>query len=89
MSALEGPTAAIRGRILLGDDREAEEIWVRGGRVSLTRPSAQGTNMQILEGWACPAWSTCTATSGSPPTAPSRWRRPRSRRWRTVTPECC
>lgn len=54
MSALEGPTAVIRGRILLGDDREAEEIWVRGGRVSLTRPSAQGTNMQVLEGWALP-----------------------------------
>ncbi|WP_275003926.1 amidohydrolase family protein [Promicromonospora iranensis] len=54
MSALEGPTATIRGRILLGDDREAEEIWVRGGRVSLTRPSAQGTNMQVLEGWAVP-----------------------------------
>lgn len=54
MSALEGPTAAIRGRILLGDDREAEELWVRGGRVSLTRPSAQGTNMRVLEGWALP-----------------------------------
>lgn len=54
MSALKGPTAAIRGRILLGDDREAEEIWVRGGRVSLTRPSAQGSSMQVLEGWALP-----------------------------------
>ncbi|WP_129783575.1 amidohydrolase family protein [Promicromonospora panici] len=54
MSALEGPTVAIRGRVLLGDDREAEELWVRGGRVSLTRPSAQGTNMRVLEGWALP-----------------------------------
>lgn len=54
MSALEGPTAALRGRILLGDDRVAEEVWVRSGRVSLTRPSAQGTNMRVLEGWAVP-----------------------------------
>ncbi|WP_265523236.1 amidohydrolase family protein [Oerskovia flava] len=54
MSASEGPTLHVHGRVLLGDDREVGDIWVKDGRVSLTRPSAQGTNMMTLEGWVLP-----------------------------------
>lgn len=54
MSALEGPSVHVRGHVLLGDDREAGELWVREGRVTLTRPSAPGTYMRVLEGWALP-----------------------------------
>ncbi|WP_125775154.1 amidohydrolase family protein [Antribacter gilvus] len=54
MSALEGPSVHVRGHILLGDDREVGELWVREGRVSLTRPSAQGTYMRVLDGWVLP-----------------------------------
>ena len=54
MSALEGPSLHIRGRILLGDDREVSDLWVKDGHVTLTRPSAQGTNMVAIEGWVLP-----------------------------------
>jgi imidazolonepropionase-like amidohydrolase len=54
MSALEGPTLHVRGRVVVGDDREVGDLWVKDGRISLTRPSAQGTNMVELEGWALP-----------------------------------
>ncbi|GAB4084922.1 amidohydrolase family protein [Myceligenerans cantabricum] len=48
------PTVQIRGNVLLGDDREVGDLWVRGGCVSLTRPSAQGAGMRVLEGWVLP-----------------------------------
>ncbi len=54
MSALEGPTLHVRGRVLVGDDREVGDLWVKDGRVTLTRPSAQGTRMAELEGWVLP-----------------------------------
>jgi imidazolonepropionase-like amidohydrolase len=54
MSALEGPSLHIRGRILLGDDRELGELWIKDGLVSFTRPSAPGTNQLTIEGWALP-----------------------------------
>lgn len=54
MSALEGPSLHVRGHVLIGDDREVGDLWVKDGRVSLTRPSAQGTNMVALEGWVLP-----------------------------------
>ena len=54
MSALEGPSLHVRGHVVVGDDREVGDLWVKGGRVSLTRPSAQGTNMVELEGWVLP-----------------------------------
>lgn len=54
MSALEGPSLHVKGHLLLGDDREVGELWVKDGRVTLTRPSAQGTGMQELEGWVLP-----------------------------------
>ncbi|GII99366.1 imidazolonepropionase-like amidohydrolase [Sediminihabitans luteus] len=54
MSALEGPTLHVKGHVVLSDDREVGDLWVKDGRVSLTRPSAQGTNMVDLEGWVLP-----------------------------------
>ncbi|MCB7137676.1 amidohydrolase family protein [Cellulosimicrobium marinum] len=54
MSALEGPSLHVRGHVVVGDDREVGDLWVKDGRVSLTRPSAQGTNMVELEGWVLP-----------------------------------
>lgn len=54
MSALEGPSLHVRGRILLGDGHEVGELWVRDGRVTFTRPSAPGTNQVTVEGWAIP-----------------------------------
>lgn len=54
MSALEGPSLHVSGRILLGDDREVPDMWVKDGRVSLIRPSAPGTNMSDLDGWVLP-----------------------------------
>ncbi|GAA1872285.1 amidohydrolase family protein [Myceligenerans crystallogenes] len=48
------PTIHVRGHILLDDEREVGDLWVRGGRVSLTRPSAQGAGLRVLEGWAVP-----------------------------------
>ncbi|MBE1876233.1 amidohydrolase family protein [Myceligenerans pegani] len=50
----DAPTLHIRGNVLLDDDRELGDLWVRGGRVSLTRPSAQGAGMRVIEGWALP-----------------------------------
>src|SRR5690606_7217499 len=52
MSALEGPSLHVRGHVIVGDDREVGDLWVKEGRISLTRPSAQGTDMVELEGWA-------------------------------------
>jgi imidazolonepropionase-like amidohydrolase len=54
MSALEGPSLHVRGRILLGDDRELGELWIKDGLVTFTRPSAPGTNQVTVEGWALP-----------------------------------
>ncbi|KFD43604.1 amidohydrolase family protein [Cellulosimicrobium composti] len=54
MSALEGPSLHVRGHVIVGDDREVGDLWVKDGRISLTRPSAQGTNMVELEGWVLP-----------------------------------
>ena len=48
------PTIQIRGNILLDEHREVGDLWVRGGRISLTRPSAQGSGMRVLEGWVLP-----------------------------------
>jgi imidazolonepropionase-like amidohydrolase len=44
----------VKGHILLGDDREVGELWVRDGRVGLTRPSPQGSAARVLEGWVLP-----------------------------------
>lgn len=54
MSALEGPSLHVEGRILLGDEREIGDLWVRDGAVTLTRPSAPGTHMAELSGWVLP-----------------------------------
>jgi imidazolonepropionase-like amidohydrolase len=44
----------VSGHVLLGDDREVGEVWVRDGRVSLTRPAPQGSATRELEGWVLP-----------------------------------
>ncbi len=44
----------VKGHVLLDDDREVGELWVRDGRVSLTRPSPQGSAARVLEGWVLP-----------------------------------
>jgi imidazolonepropionase-like amidohydrolase len=54
MSALEGPSLHIRGHVLLGDDRELTELWVKDGVVTFTRPSAPGTHQRTIEGWVLP-----------------------------------
>lgn len=54
MSALEGPTIHVTGHVMLGADQEVGDAWVKDGQVSLTRPSAQGTNMTELSGWVVP-----------------------------------
>ncbi|SDS66586.1 amidohydrolase family protein [Paraoerskovia marina] len=54
MSALEGPTIHVSGHVILGADQEVGDAWVKDGALSLTRPSAQGTNMTELSGWVVP-----------------------------------
>ncbi|GAA1727596.1 amidohydrolase family protein [Isoptericola hypogeus] len=44
----------VTGHVLLGDDREVGELWVRDGRVSLTRPAPQGSATRQLTGWMLP-----------------------------------
>lgn len=39
---------------MLGADQEVGDAWVKDGALSLTRPSAQGTNMVELSGWVIP-----------------------------------
>jgi len=53
MSALHVPLH-VTGHVLLGQDRDVGEMWVRDGRVSLTRPSPQGSATRELEGWVLP-----------------------------------
>ncbi|ROS77112.1 amidohydrolase family protein [Cellulomonas sp. PhB143] len=54
MAGTEAPSVHVRGRVVLGRDREIDELWVKDGRVTLTRPSAQGSSMLELEGWVLP-----------------------------------
>ncbi|PJI94440.1 amidohydrolase family protein [Luteimicrobium subarcticum] len=54
MSALEGPSLHVKGRVLLGDGRELGELWIRDGVVTFTRPSAPGTNQVTVEGVVLP-----------------------------------
>ncbi|MCK9795650.1 amidohydrolase family protein [Isoptericola sp. 4D.3] len=44
----------VTGHVLLGQDRDVGEMWVRDGRVSLTRPSPQGSATREIEGWVLP-----------------------------------
>ena len=59
-----------------------------GSRSSVRRP--RGTRRTpCSRAGSCPGWSTCTATSGWPRTAPSTTARPRSRPSPTATRGCC
>ncbi|MEN5073932.1 amidohydrolase family protein [Isoptericola cucumis] len=44
----------VSGHVLLGDEREVGELWVREGRVSLTRGAPQGSATRELSGWVLP-----------------------------------
>jgi imidazolonepropionase-like amidohydrolase len=44
----------VTGHVLLDGDREVGEIWVRDGRISLLRPTPQGSPATRLEGWVLP-----------------------------------
>ncbi|MEG3614950.1 amidohydrolase family protein [Isoptericola haloaureus] len=44
----------VTGRILLDGEREVGEMWVRDGRLSLLRPTPQGSSATELEGWVVP-----------------------------------
>ena len=51
----EHPVVHVRGRILLDDDREVDELWCVGGRVTFTRPRGRrSVDVVTLEGWALP-----------------------------------
>lgn len=52
--APDSPVLHLRGSVLLDDDREVGDLWVRGGRVTLTRPSAQAARTRVVEGWVLP-----------------------------------
>jgi len=44
----------VTGRILLDGDREVGEMWVRDGRLSLLRPTPQGSPATEISGWVLP-----------------------------------
>jgi imidazolonepropionase-like amidohydrolase len=44
----------LRGPVLAGLDDERGRAWVVGGRLTFDRPSAPGTEITVLEGWALP-----------------------------------
>ncbi|MDN5789237.1 MAG: amidohydrolase family protein [Micrococcales bacterium] len=50
---MAAPVLHVSGRILVGPEETCDEIWVIGGKISLT-PPASGTEVQTLEGWALP-----------------------------------
>lgn len=49
---MTGEVLHLRGTVVLGDDREAGEAWVVGGRITFTRPAAPVT--ATLDGWVLP-----------------------------------
>lgn len=54
-SGAGGPVLHVRGRVLLGDEQETDELWVVDGRVSLTPPRDRTpVDVVTLEGWALP-----------------------------------
>jgi imidazolonepropionase-like amidohydrolase len=44
----------VTGHVLLDGDREVGEMWVRDGRISLLRPTPQGSPATELDGWVLP-----------------------------------
>jgi imidazolonepropionase-like amidohydrolase len=49
------PVLHVRGRVLLGDDRETDALWVVGGRVTFTPPRGRrSADVVTLDGWAVP-----------------------------------
>lgn len=49
------PVLHVRGRVLLGDHEETDQLWVVGGRVTFTPPRGRrSADVVTLEGWALP-----------------------------------
>ncbi len=48
-----GPVLHVRGTVVLNDEREVGELWVIGGRVSLSPPLTPA-DVVTLDGWAVP-----------------------------------
>ena len=49
------PVVHVRGRVLLGDDREVDQLWAVGGQVTFTPPRGRrSVEVVTLEGWALP-----------------------------------
>ncbi|MCU1538796.1 MAG: amidohydrolase [Humibacillus sp.] len=51
---MDAPVLHVRGRVLVGPEEEVDELWVVGGRVTFTRPSAYAADVQTLDGWVLP-----------------------------------
>ncbi len=84
------PVAADQRSHPAGDDREVGDLWVVGGRVTLTRPSAQGTNMVASRAGSLPGLVDVHCHIGL---GRRRTGRRRDRRGAgalpTATPACC
>nr|WP_297425544.1 amidohydrolase family protein [uncultured Actinotalea sp.] len=49
------PVLHVRGRVVLGDDQEADGLWVVGGRVTFVPPRGRrSADVVKVEGWAVP-----------------------------------
>lgn len=51
----EAPLLHVRGRVVLDDDHEVDQLWVVGGRVTFTPPRGRrSSDVVTLDGWAMP-----------------------------------
>jgi imidazolonepropionase-like amidohydrolase len=54
-AAANPPVLHVRGRVVLGDHEEVDELWVVGGRVTFTPPRGRhASDVVSLAGWALP-----------------------------------
>ncbi|MCM3887056.1 amidohydrolase family protein [Frankia sp. R82] len=54
-TAVDGPTLHIRGPVLVGPAEVLDEVWVVGGRISLTAPTGDAArDIRTVTGWALP-----------------------------------
>ena len=55
VTAIPSAPLHVRGRIVLGDHHEVDELWVVGGRVTFTPPRGRhSSEVLTLEGWVLP-----------------------------------
>ncbi len=50
---MSAPVLHVRGQVLVGPEATLDELWVIGGKISFTPPSA-GTEVQTIDGWVLP-----------------------------------